>query len=304
MKKTHSSRSSQSRNKNQASSPSQRSYKQGKAFPRGSKSESVKRSDQRSDKKNERSNVLNNYRVVVGTHAIRESMVTQPKEVFELWTYHGFESNPDLKVLVEDAQKLRIKTTEHPRGFLDNQVSGHQGAILLTSYTPEVDWESLHQKDTSTVLFLDGIEDPHNLGAILRTAWLTHVDAVTIPADRAAGLTPAVHKVACGGVEHVPVEQTNNFLNLVEGLKENGFWVFGLSHNSNKSIFDLKLPSKVVWIVGSEDKGMRTSSERLCDELVSLPQASAPASYNASVATALALMETVRQRKLGQKQST
>ena len=142
---------------------------------------------------------------------------------------------------------------------------------------------------------LDGIEDPHNLGAILRTSWLTGVHGVLIPEDRAVGLTPTVHKVACGGVEHVPVEETTNFSNYAEDLKKKGYWIYGLSPRGKKSIFELDLPEKVVWAIGAEDKGMRVTTERLCDELVFIPQSSASASYNASVATAMALTETLRQ---------
>lgn len=244
---------------------------------------------------------MGDLRVVVGNHAMREVIHVHPKKIQKIWVNQDYESNPELRAIIEEAIQKKISIETHPRGFLDNQVPGHQGAILLTSFRPSVDWDRIQSQDVSTLVFLDGIEDPHNLGAILRTSWLTGVSALTIPSDRAVGLTPSVHKVACGGVEHVPVEQTNNFGQIVDGLKENGYWVFGLSHKSNKTIFDLKIPEKVVWMIGSEDKGLRTNSERICDELVSLPQVSASASYNASVAAALALMETVRQRKFQSK---
>jgi 23S rRNA (guanosine2251-2'-O)-methyltransferase len=236
-------------------------------------------------------------RVVVGTHAIREALQKEPRSAQKVLLINDFQSHPELRSIHDEIQSKKIQFEEHPKGFLDNLANGHQGAILLTKWTPSVSWETIFAKPVSTVVFLDGIEDPHNLGAVLRSSWLTKVDAVVVPADRAVGLTPSVHKVACGGVEHVPIETTNNFAHLIEQLKANGFWVFGLSHKAEKNIFDLKVPEKVAWIIGSEDKGLRTSSERSCDELISLPQVSAAASYNASVATSITLMETVRQRE-------
>ena len=145
------------------------------------------------------------------------------------------------------------------------------------------------------VIALDGVEDTHNLGAILRTSWLMGVNGMIIPEDRAVGLTAAVHKVACGGVEHVPILRTNQFTQPFEQLKKDGFWVFGLSHKAERSIYDAKIPEKVIWVLGAEDKGLRSPTEKICDELFSIPQSSPAASYNVSVSAALALAETKRQ---------
>ncbi len=239
-------------------------------------------------------------RVIIGTHSILEAIDFNQKNNLKLILTSDYESHADLNQIYDLAKSKKIEITQQLKGFLDNNAPGHQGAVLLSNVTPEVDWEEIYKKEESVLLILDGIEDPHNLGAIIRTSWLTSVDGIIIPKDRAVGLTLSVHKVACGGVEHVPLELATNFTSIIEDLKEKGYWVYGLSHKSEKTIFDLDLPKKVVWVVGSEDKGMRVATERACDELVRLPQKSASASYNASVATALALMETVRQ-KTGQK---
>src|SRR6185312_8403515 len=200
----------------------------------------------------------------------------------------------DLKDLAQQLKSKNIKLEIKAAGFLDKFASSNQGAILFSSQRPEINWQILEQETHARMMVLDGLEDPHNLGAILRTGWLMGVSGVLIPEDRSVGLTSTVHKVACGGAEHVPVEQYVNFTNPIEDLKKKGFWVFGLSHLGKRSIFDLNIPEKVVWCVGSEDKGLRSTTERLCDELVQIPQASAAASYNASVAAAIALTETVR----------
>jgi 23S rRNA (guanosine2251-2'-O)-methyltransferase len=188
-----------------------------------------------------------------------------------------------------------IKIEAVPAVFLDKISPSHQGAAVFSDQTPELNWEAIQQAQSGRVLVLDGIEDPQNLGAILRTAWLMNVSGVMIPEDRSVGLTATVHKVACGGVEHVPVERATNFSNPLEELKKNGYWVFGLSHEGKRSLFELDIPEKVVWCIGSEEKGLRVPTERLCDELIRIPQVSAAASYNASVATAIALTETYRQ---------
>lgn len=235
------------------------------------------------------------WRVVIGTHAINEVLSVRPSQVKGFWLRQGWENSGDLREMNDRAQKLRIKVDVKSEQVLEKFGPSQQGAAIFVDGAPELDLKGLENLDRSIMLILDGIEDPHNLGAILRTSWLVGAQGVLIPEDRAVGLTPTVHKVACGGVEHVPVEETTNFANYAEELKKQGYWIYGLSPRGKRSIFDLDLPDKVVWAIGSEDKGMRVTTERLCDELVVIPQASSSASYNASVATAMALTETLRQ---------
>lgn len=244
--------------------------------------------------KQSRDLVAKDQRVVIGTHAIAEVLRVRPRAIQQAWLKQGWETSQDLSDLHGHLKGLKIKIEVKAIGVLD-RFGGHQGAALMLKEVPELNWSLLKEKAVSKILLLDGIEDPHNLGAILRTGWLMGVDAVLLPQDRSVGLSPGVHKVACGGAEHVPVEICGNFANTLEELKKIGYWVFGLSHLGKKSIFDLKLPEKIVWAIGSEEKGLRVTTERQCDELVYIPQASAAASYNASVAAAIALSETTRQ---------
>lgn len=235
------------------------------------------------------------WRIVVGNHAIREALLIRPKKVKGMWLKNGWENSADLKELEALARRQGVKIDTRQESVIDKFGSSHQGAAVFVDGAPEFDAKNFAKHDKSVVLMLDGIEDPHNLGAIVRTSWLTGAHGVLIPEDRAVGLTPTVHKVACGGVEHVPVEATTNFSKHAEELKNLGYWIFGLSPRGTRSIFELDLPEKVVWAIGAEDKGLRVTTERLCDELVFIPQSSASASYNASVATAMALTETLRQ---------
>lgn len=237
------------------------------------------------------------WRTAVGTHAVNEALRTSKERIQEAWLEQGWERSQDLREIEKTLKADRVKIQIKPAAVLDRVSSQHQGIALHLDGRPRLDWNELAEKDPSILLLLDGLEDPHNLGAILRTAWLTGVHGVFLPEDRAVGLTPTVHKVACGGVEHVPVEREVNFTQSLEKLKEQGYWVFGLSHKAKKNVFQMTLPRKIVWAIGAEDKGLRVTTERLCDELVSIPQLDNAASYNASVATAMALTETLRQHR-------
>ncbi len=235
------------------------------------------------------------WRAIVGTHAIAETMKLHPQGVQLAWLKQNFETIKELRDLELELRNRKVKIELKSDADLERLARTHQGAALFSSFVPKLDWERLYSLPKAKIILLDGIEDPHNLGAILRTAWLMGVEGLLIPQDRSVGLTPSVHKVASGGAEHVPVEIVGSFSNSLESLKKNGFWVYGLSHLGKAKLFDLKLPDKIVWAIGAEDKGLRTTTERLCDELVQIPQMSAAASYNASVAAAIALTETCRQ---------
>ncbi len=234
------------------------------------------------------------WRCVGGTHAINEALKVHGKKSKQLILRDDYESSQDLKKIFDQAARLRVKTQLRSRQHLDKLFPSNQGALLYVEGQPEFDLSSM-KEGSAVVMILDGLEDPHNLGAIIRTAWLMGVKGILIPQDRSVQLTPTVHKVASGGVEHVPVLPTGNFDHVVSQLKEMGFWVYGLAAQSKQTIYQQKLPQKIVLVVGSEDKGMRKTTSRLCDELVELPQISAEASYNASVGAAIGLSECFRQ---------
>lgn len=236
-----------------------------------------------------------NGRWVIGLHSCLETVKVRPHAIEEVlfrpdWAHS--EQHREMAGLLKNMEiEIHTRTMEQlaPLG------SGHQGVAIRVNEDPELDWDELAKPGQSLILILDGIEDPHNLGSILRTAWLTGVKGILIPEDRAVGLTPTVCKIASGGAEHVAVEQHVNFGSPLEKLKEIGFWIYGLGESGTSRPYDLKLPEKVAWVIGSEGKGLRVSTERLCDELVRLPQVSSGSSYNASIAAAMALAETCRQ---------
>lgn len=234
------------------------------------------------------------HRIVIGIHAVMEALRVNPSWAKELLVKEGFDSHPQGKEILQEAKRHKLALKSASPKQLDQLGSGHQGVALGMGQSPQLD-EGVLEKTPGVCLALDQVSDPHNLGAVLRTAWLMRASAVFTPEDRAVSLTPTVSKVAQGGVEHVPVVPVSPMDQELKRLKDKGFWVFGLSHKATRSIYELELPEKVVWVLGAEGAGLRKPIERACDELISIPQLEANASFNVSVAAALALGETYRQ---------
>jgi 23S rRNA (guanosine2251-2'-O)-methyltransferase len=244
------------------------------------------------------SRVPSNLRVSLGFHAVREAVKVRKHDIARLLVRKNWESSKDLQDIVREARRLNIDVEERSSENLDKFGHNNQGVACEIKGRPSLGLQELGAGVDSTVLALDGVEDPHNLGAILRTAWLMGVEAILIPTDRAVGLVPTVHKVSCGGVEHVPLIEVPNLSNALTALKEKGFWVFGLASGGANTLSQIKIPEKIIWVLGAEDKGLRTTTERACDELVSIPQIDNAASYNVSVATGITLYETRRQSSI------
>ena len=147
------------------------------------------------------------------------------------------------------------------------------------------------------LLVLDGVTDPHNLGACLRTAEAAGVVAVVVPKDRASGLTPVVRKVAAGSAERVALLPVTNLARTLEQLKDKGYWITGLAGEAEESLFDVDLTGPVVLVLGAEGEGMRRLTREACHRLVKIPMQGQAESLNVSVAAAVCLFEAVRQRK-------
>lgn len=253
------------------------------------------RTPMRTRRPSEKLSYPKSWRQVTGTHAIAELLNTHASSIQMVILQSNWRSSAELRLLASQLADRKIKIEEKPEQQLENISRSHQGAVAFSDLKLEFNYQSFKWGSHALVLALDGVEDTHNLGAALRTSWLMGVSGIIIPEDRAVGLTARVHKVACGGVEHVPIHRTNQFSTPFATLKKENFWVFGLSHKAKKTIYDLNIPERVVWVLGAEDKGLRGPTEKACDELVSIPQLSVNASYNVSVAAALALGETKRQ---------
>ncbi len=146
------------------------------------------------------------------------------------------------------------------------------------------------------VLLLDEVQDPHNLGACLRSADAAAVDAVVVPADNSVGLTPVVRKVASGAADSVPLFQVSNLKRAIAELQNAGLWVFGAAGEAEQSLYDLDLKGPVAIVMGAEGRGLRRLTRESCDGLFHIPMQGEVSSLNVSVAAGISLFEAVRQR--------
>ncbi len=213
-----------------------------------------------------------------------------------------------LKDLRELAKKHAIDTREVSRGELNDLVSDvqHQGVVAvlrggstgvrhdLSQFIAE---QSVSRPDkTLLVLLLDEVQDPHNLGACLRSADAAAVDAVVVPADNSVGLTPVVRKVASGAADSVPLFQVSNLKRAIAELQDAGLWVFGAAGEAEQSLYDLDLKGPVAIVMGAEGRGLRRLTRESCDGLFQIPMQGEVSSLNVSVAAGISLFEVVRQR--------
>ncbi|MFK0086257.1 23S rRNA (guanosine(2251)-2'-O)-methyltransferase RlmB [Pseudomonas sp. NPDC090755] len=239
---------------------------------------------------------------IYGVHAVEALLRHHPKRVKQIWLSEG-RSEPRLQALLELAAQNRVAVGQAERRELDAWVEGvHQGVVAEVS--PSQVWgeamleELLDRTEvTPLILVLDGVTDPHNLGACLRTADAAGALAVVVPKDKSATLTPAVRKVACGAAEVIPLVAVTNLARTLEKLQQRGLWIVGTAGEAEQELYQQDLTGPTILIMGAEGKGMRRLTREHCDFLVKLPMAGSVSSLNVSVATGICLFEAVRQRQ-------
>ncbi len=207
-----------------------------------------------------------------------------------------------LAQLLAAARAAGVPVRLEPAVALDRLAQGerHQGVVALAAAKATLALEDLlADAPQKLLLACDGIEDPHNLGAILRTACGAGVDGVLLPERRSAGLTAAVERVSAGALEHVRVTQVTNLARALEACKAAGFWVAGLEGEAATPLWQHDFRPPTVLVVGAEERGLHALTRKLCDARLRIPLAPGVASLNASVAAGIALFEIVRQRSLG-----
>jgi 23S rRNA (guanosine2251-2'-O)-methyltransferase len=211
--------------------------------------------------------------------------------------------NIRLKPITELAGNLKISIKWLSRSALTTKCGTdlHQGIGAVVSTYPFIDLSKIIPRSTEAInnqffLIIDSVEDPQNLGALVRTSLCAGADGIIIPKDRAASPTPSASKASAGALEHAKVCQVTNLVNTIQVLKKNGFWIIGTAINAKTSLFstDLAFPTAVV--IGSEGKGIRPLVQKHCDLLVSIPQCGPVSSLNASAAGAVIMYEIFRQR--------
>ena len=237
-----------------------------------------------------------------GIHAVTALLKQHNTKVEHLYVQHN-RNDGKIATIVKLAEKFHIPISEMNRSDMENKIGGgiHQGIIAqcdATNLWGEHDLLALldHLNRDPLLLILDGVQDPHNLGACLRTANAAQVDAVIIPQDRAASLTPIVRKVACGAAELTPVVQVTNLARIMRTLKERGIWCYGLDGMAPLSLYETTLKGPLAIVMGSEGQGMRRLTKDQCDQLLAIPLQGNVTSLNVSVATGIALFECQRQK--------
>jgi len=240
--------------------------------------------------------------VAYGIHAVRVALSRHPASVRRLLVAAGREDGR-LGALRSLAEQAGIPVVETEARRLDGLAGGerHQGAVaelVQRATDPETLLEeALEAAAPPLLLVLDGVQDPHNLGACLRSADAAGVAAVIVPRDRAAGLTPVVRKVAAGAAETVPLVAVVNLARTLRGLRERGIWLVGTDGAAERTLYESDLTGPLALVMGSEGEGLRRLTRDCCDQLVSIPMAGAVESLNVSVATGVVLFEALRQRR-------
>ena len=234
------------------------------------------------------------YRKVIGLRSAFEALkVRDEKELKEIYLRPDFQKNSDLKKLALMAEKKGLRIKEMSLKKLDKVAPFHQGVLVVVDHQFVFDPKSLSQK--KPILLLDRIQDPRNLGAIIRSAWLLGAEAVVVSKRNSVSLTALVIKAACGGVEHVVLHWEDNLSSLIQTLKKNQFWIYDLDAGAEKNIFQQDLKGPVAFLLGGEGEGARKSNKKACDAGFFIPQKDQEASLNVSVAASVVLAESLRQ---------
>jgi len=240
--------------------------------------------------------------VISGFHAISSRMRQNPNSILELHMVSG-RHDARARDLLQLAEGSGVRIVLSPGERLD-ALAGHdkhQGVVAkIAPLKQHYDLDELLEdlKEPPLLLVLDGVQDPHNLGACLRTADAFGVHAVIAPKDRAVGINQTVSKVACGAAETVPFISVTNLARTLRDLKDKGVWIAGTAADADQDLFNAKLDGPLAWVLGAEGTGMRRLTRELCDFTVSIPMFGTVESLNVSVSAGVCMFETRRQRGL------
>ena len=240
--------------------------------------------------------------LIWGIHAVLGLLRDQPRRIREITIQKG-KSSPKLQEIIDLARtnQLRLRFETRLRVPSGSGKVNHQGVMARMQRVATVSLDDLlagleAHSEPPIILALDSIQDPHNLGAIIRSAAAVGVTAIILPKDRSAPLSGTVAKVAVGAMAHVSICMVTNLVNSLKQLQEHGFWVFGAAGEADQTLYEADFAGKVCLVVGGEGKGMRPLVRSQCDHLISIPMQHGLDSLNASVATGVILFEMMRQR--------
>lgn len=242
--------------------------------------------------------------VIYGMHAVQAALNNEQIKIQAI--YLTDTKSAKLEFLLNLAEKKNIPVKSMTRRELDSLLGevNHQGIAAKVTYTQAnydeadvLNWIETNDKPV-LLLVLDGVQDPHNLGACLRTANAAGVTAVIAPKDKAVSLTATVRKVACGAAETLPFIQVTNLTRFLKQIQQAGVWCYGLAGEATKTIYQQDLKGHIALVLGAEGDGLRQLTQTTCDEILSIPMYGNVSSLNVSVATGIILFEALRQRTL------
>ncbi len=240
--------------------------------------------------------------LLYGIHPVAEALVAGKRDVFEIYISKEKHSKR-LDNIETHAAALNIKLHKVNMARIEAMVRDrkHQGVCATVSPYPYTAFSDMlacetDSKNSRFFLLLDNILDPHNFGAIIRTALCVGVDGIIITKDRSVPPTPAVSKTSAGALEHARVAMVTNLAGTITTLKKNGVWIFGMDMAAEKTIYSTDLSGNIAVVLGGEEKGIRPLSKKHCDVLISIPQVSKIDSLNASVAGSIVMYEAFRQK--------
>ncbi|MGR5207413.1 MULTISPECIES: 23S rRNA (guanosine(2251)-2'-O)-methyltransferase RlmB [Vibrio] len=238
---------------------------------------------------------------IYGIHAVKAVLEREPERFIEAYVLKGRQDDRLMPIL-NDLQVCGVSIQQMTRKTLDDKAYGanHQGIIARVKPAKQLNENDiddiLAQHESPLLLVLDGVTDPHNLGACLRNADAAGVAAIIVPKDRSAPMNATVSKVACGAAEVVPLIRVTNLARTMRTLQEQGIWFVGTAGEATHDIYQAKLTGPLAIVMGAEGDGMRRLTRETCDDLIKIPMAGSVSSLNVSVASGICLFEAVRQR--------
>ncbi|MFL1465249.1 23S rRNA (guanosine(2251)-2'-O)-methyltransferase RlmB [Marinobacter sp. HN1S83] len=238
---------------------------------------------------------------IFGWHVVEAVLKREPERLQQVWIQTG-RQDKRVKGITSALDDLGVRWSVVHRKELDEKVSGvHQGVVAAVSESREWGEDDLMAMLAGSdkppfLLVLDGVTDPHNLGACMRTADAVGVQAVIVPKDKSATLTPVARKVACGAAETVPFVRVTNLARCLRTLKDEGVWLIGTAGEADSTLYQANFTGSVALVMGAEGKGMRRLTREHCDALINIPMQGHVDSLNVSVATGVCLYEALRQR--------
>ncbi|MGF1688829.1 23S rRNA (guanosine(2251)-2'-O)-methyltransferase RlmB [Photobacterium japonica] len=240
--------------------------------------------------------------MIFGIHAVNAVLASDPSRFIEVFVLKDRQDDRLLPV-INELQTLGITIQQAGRKALDDKVNGasHQGIIARVRPGKQYNENNLDDllagQENPLLLVLDGVTDPHNLGACLRNADAAGAVAVIVPKDRSAQLNATASKVACGAAEIMPLVRVTNLARTLRALQDKGVWVVGTAGEATHDIYQSKLTGPLAIVMGAEGEGMRRLTRETCDDLIKIPMSGSVSSLNVSVATGICLFEAVRQRQ-------